>query len=140
VFSVLFEFLLLFTFIVVGSDLLLFYLITPDVVLYYSYLSIFLTAGVVGLKAYWDLGVIRHDLEFLFPNASNNEERLPNIVLSEADSESKAMRAVTCYRNGASMSKIMTDFELPHVNSARRLIIQGLDILLKEHQVKEVSS
>lgn len=63
-------------------------------------------------------------------NIENEETELPELKIQVEDS----LKACLYYRNGASFSKIAEDFHLSQAEQARRYVVKGLDILLKEHQ------
>jgi len=91
------------------------------------------------LKCYFDIREFREALSqgLLLPHKENEDEKLEPLTLDLEDDD-LALKVCLLYRNGDSFKEIMKAFNLQHPMEVRRLMVKGLDVLLKTY--KEVKN
>jgi len=135
--SVLLGFLLVFIFTIASIELYLFYFLYNNLLYYYIYLAVISLATLIGLKTLFDFQRFKQNLELFLPNDAEKEEKLQ---YSNEELPEISLQVCKYYYNGASLDAIRENLQLKHAEQARRLLKQGLGILLKfysEHKERE---
>lgn len=125
-------FVLLFILIMVSSEFLLYYFSTWNLTFYYSYLSSLCLALLYAIKYFIDFKSFKENLNLFLPSGENSQPEPLNI-----DVEETALKVCLFYRNGVRLKEIEQNLGLKHSQQVKRLLLEGLTILLKEHAEKE---
>jgi hypothetical protein len=118
------------------TEFLIVYLSTGNMIFYYCYLATLFFALFYGLRLYRKYVDFRQNLYLFLPNSS--EKQLEPLEMNLEDQDIP-LKVCLYYRNGATFEEIKQNLNLSHPTQARRELIKGLDILLKEHGEKHES-
>lgn len=133
--------ILLFMF-VAAAEFLFFYSSTGNILFYYSYLLILGVSCLYGFRYYLSFRGFKETLAqgLYFPNSNNEKALNPVSKPLNMEVEDLPLKACLLYRNFHSFDYVSKALKLGHGEQARRELIKGLDILLKEHKEKVVST
>jgi hypothetical protein len=129
------RFLTLIFFAAASAISLMLYLLFQNGIFYLLFIVFLAWSPIFGLRAYLDYSRMQAALNKVeveqlkmsrFP--FRNKEELLEPILDDT-----ALNACVAYHNGQSFTDISRLFKLKHPEQARRLLVKGLDILLKEH-------
>lgn len=134
--SLFFGFIILLMLISVTAGLFFLYFSFQNPILYYAYLGMLLFDFFYFIKYYLGFRIFRETLSqgLLFPSKNNPSEF---DILELEDLENIPLKVCLFYRNGSSLKDIAKDFGFNHPTKAKRQLVKGLDILLKNYE-KEV--
>lgn len=133
--SLAFGFIFLLILVMASGELLIYYLSTWSIFFYYIFLANLFLASIYGIKYYLDYQNFRKELGFYLPV----EEKEEKLEYSNEDLPVVSLQACRDYRNGASYNEIKDSYGLDHPNKARRLVLTGIGVLLKEHYEMKVN-
>jgi hypothetical protein len=104
---------------------------------YIGYLVLLFVSAFYGIKTYRDYRGFRETLsQGLF--CSDVDRVVDSFELEPISEipEDKALATCVYYHNGSSLNDIQRSMGFKHPQQARRHLLKGLDILLKEHNQK----
>jgi hypothetical protein len=125
-----FGFVVLLIFVLTTIMLILLWISSQNLIFYYGYIASLGFSVFYGIKIYLEFQNFRENLYLFLPNSEKQLEPL------SIDIQDLPLKVCLYYRNGATLESMKEDFGLKHPNQVRRLLIEGLDILLKEHNAK----
>jgi len=131
--NVFFGFAVLLCILIADFEFLTLYLINPTTeAFYYAYLALLCLSAIFGAKSYRDYLGFRETLaQGLFCSSSSDVDSFGFEPLEiPAD---KALAVCTYYHNGATFNQIAESIGLKEAQQVKRLLVKGLEILLKEH-------
>lgn len=109
------------------SSVLVYWIYSGMMIVWVLWIFLFYLACLVAVYFYRDYRSFQKNLNLMLPQ---NDDLLPHI---EAVSDDEALKALIQYHNGGTYQDISQDFNCD-INKAKRLVIKGIDILLKEHK------
>jgi len=116
-------------------ELGLFYVMSQNIICYWASTGVF---GVALILTFQMVKDFEHFHDIYDQNVA--EVKLTSKLNEPLDVkvEDLPLKACLLYRNGHSFLYVSKALGLSHADLARRLVIKGLDILLKEHKAKEM--
>lgn len=139
--NILFGFVVLLGLLIVNCEFLILYLLTPEIsAYYYSYMFLLGLSAIFGAKYILEYRRFRETLQQgLF--CPSDVDRLVNSSDVEPLNipEDKALAVCAYYHNGSTLLQIQRNMGFTHPEQVKRHLLKGLDILLKEHQNKEIT-
>ena len=103
---------------------------------YFLWSFIVVALTVYLLRCYFQVREFKENLSLFLPQKQEDERKIEkleplNMELSEDD---VALKVCLLYRNGVCIHKIRQIMGWSHPNKVRRMLIRGLDILLKNYE------
>jgi len=130
------EFLALMFMYMVVLQFTVFYFMKGEVIFYYA------SIGVLGVAICFSVNIVKdfqHFHDIYEENISNSKLNVELNKPLNVEVKERALKACLLYRNGDSFKQITQKLRLGNEsNTSIRLVRKGLDILLKEHNIKEV--
>ena len=120
-------------------ELSLFYVMSDNIFCYWGSTGVFGVALFITVQMVTDF---EHFQDIYDQNISNSKQ---NVALNKplnVEAEDLPLKACLLYRNGYSFMQITHKLHLDNNESetAKRLVVRGLDLLLKEHKIMKVET
>jgi len=127
-------FVMLLILFLVAIMVLLGYLISQNLVLYVGYCAILTFSAIYGTRYYMQFKDFKENLYLFIPQQQSQPEPLEPLNLEVED---LPLKVCVLYRNGASLNQIKREFGFSHVIISKRMLVKGLDTLLKCYEKHE---
>jgi len=119
--------------------MLFIYTVNHNTLFYYVYCGSIIFAVSYGVNCYSEYRHLKENINLFIPNQNNTQPHEPLNKPLEMEVEDLPLKACLYYRNGYSFKQICGKMRLGREpQTAKRLVIKGLHILLNEHNQKEV--
>ncbi|HEX69126.1 MAG TPA: hypothetical protein ENG10_02390 [Candidatus Bathyarchaeota archaeon] len=130
------RFIVLFFFFSIAVEFIFFYLLYKSELFYYCYVAVLIFTFYYGLRVYFDFRSFKEDLSLLFPGEFEGN-KIEEVEALEVEFEGLPLKVCVLYRNGMSMLDIQKHLGLSHPYQVRRLLLKGLDLLIKSYERHE---
>jgi len=121
----------------IAVELALFYMMSQNIVCYWASTGVF---GIALLLTFQMIREFEHFQDIYDQNISNSKLKTELNKPLNMEVEDLPLKACLLYRNGHSFQYVSKALGLSHADLGRRLVIKGLDILLKEYKKREVKT
>jgi len=120
----------------ISMELALFYMMSDNIFCYWSSTGVFGIALVITFQMVKDF---EHFQDIYDQNISNSKQNVELNKPLNVEAEDLPLKACLLYRNGYSFVQITHKLQLGREpQTAKRLVVRGLDLLLKERNIKKV--
>jgi hypothetical protein len=105
----------------------------------YAALGVLVLSCLFGARYFLQVKHFKEDMHLYIPGSGIEQTREPLINTSEPkEPRDRALKAVFYYRAGVPFKDIAERLGLPiHATAGKREVLKGLDILLKEHEIRK---
>ena len=122
----------------IATELSLFYVLSQEIICYWSSTGVF---GVALILTFQMVKDFEHFQSMYDENISNSKQNAALNKSLDVEAEDLPLKACLLYRNGYSFQQIVNKLQLgDEAQTAKRLVVRGLDLLLKERNIKEVQT
>ena len=120
----------------IATELSLFYVLSQEIICYWSSTGVF---GVALILTFQMVKDFEHFQDIYDQNISNSKQNVELNKPLNVEAEDLPLKACLLYRNGYSFVQITHKLQLgDEAQTAKRLVVRGLDLLLKEHNIMKV--
>ena len=131
-----FGFIVLLFFFFIAVEFILFYLLYKSELFYYCYVGVLVFTLYYGFRVYFDFKSFKENLHLLVPSEFEGN-KIEEVEGLEVEFEDLPLKVCVMYRNGMSMLNIQKHLGLSHPYQVRRLLLKGLDLLIKSYERHE---
>jgi len=122
----------------IATELSLFYVMSDNIFCYWG------STGIFGIALFITVQMVKdfeHFQDIYDQNISNSKLDVTLNKPLNVEAEDLPLKACLLYRNGYSFQQIVNKLQLgDEAQTAKRLVVRGLDLLLKERNIKEVQT
>jgi len=120
----------------ISVELAVFYMMSDNIFCYWGSTGVF---GVALILTFQMVNDFEHFQDIYDQNISNSKLNVELNKPLDAEAEDLPLKACLLYRNGYSFVQITHKLQLgSEAQTAKRLVVRGLDLLLKEHNIMKV--